>query len=648
MLSASEQQELAQLEGDVGHLVPAKGLSPSEHSEMAQLEKEVGHLAPAQAAKPLSENEQMDANIQSLKDRGTATNNALFDTLTMGHLPQIKAKFGQITSGEGYANDENYIKRRDQAIAEQNQLADKYPIDNLMGKITGFVAPMLLTGGGSAAEALPEIAGQVAKQGFMKAAAKGAAVGATMGAAQNPGDVQGQVDPLQLSARAGNVVPGAVLGAGIGGLANQIPQAASMLQGSAEKNALKAAGATLKDFRKVYSNDTMNETGRFILDHDLVKAGDTYDSVADKASQLRDTTGQELGKGYEAAQKIIPKLNPQAQASVDQAGFNPVRDKQAILSQAKKDLGYAAGRKGALSALGDYIDELAEEHGNQTLNPALTNNIKSDLDGSAIKWARNPGTKEPDTETAFKTLRGILRDKVSNQIQAVGEAIGNPQAAENLAALNKKYGMAKNVAEIAQDRSARDAANAAFGLKEYAGAEIGAKIGSKIPIPGAETLGMIIGGLGGKAGRKFGLSTLASAEDSAAQALKSMPASSAAAQANPALYKTLADVSPAVQPVMMASTDQSKGNDMKMSDMNTPAPTKGPDKWASDGHANLLQHAAGDKEASDMLNSMKSDLMKDAKAKDLLIKASDLKPGSKAMDQIMTKIKNRSSTKERE
>ena len=99
---------------------------------------------------------------------------------------------------------------------------------------------------------------------------------------------------------------------------------------------------------------------------------------------------------------------------------------------------------------------------------------------------------------------------------------------------------------------------------------------------------------------------------------------------------------------MMASTDQSKGNDMKMSDMNTPAPTKGPDKWASDGHANLLQHAAGDKEASDMLNSMKSDLMKDAKAKDLLIKASDLKPGSKAMDQIMTKIKNRSSTKERE
>lgn len=54
-LSAAEQQELNQLEGDVGHIAPTSGgggLSASEQAEMSQLEGEVGHVAPAKGDQP--------------------------------------------------------------------------------------------------------------------------------------------------------------------------------------------------------------------------------------------------------------------------------------------------------------------------------------------------------------------------------------------------------------------------------------------------------------------------------------------------------------------------------------------------------------------------------------------------------------------
>lgn len=69
-------------------------------------------------------------------------------------------------------------------------------------------------------------------------------------------------------------------------------------------------------------------------------------------------------------------------------------------------------------------------------------------------------------------------------------------------------------------------------------------------------------------------------------------------------------------------------------------PKKGKDKWASDGLQKLLDHSADEKVKS-KLNENKGAMLKDPKTKDLLIQASDLKPGTKSMDAIMTKIKER-------
>jgi len=67
-------------------------------------------------------------------------------------------------------------------------------------------------------------------------------------------------------------------------------------------------------------------------------------------------------------------------------------------------------------------------------------------------------------------------------------------------------------------------------------------------------------------------------------------------------------------------------------------PKKGPSKWANDGFEKLMEHA---KEKGQSFNGQKGAMISDPKTKQLLIAASDLKPGSKAMDQIMAKIKSR-------
>lgn len=67
-------------------------------------------------------------------------------------------------------------------------------------------------------------------------------------------------------------------------------------------------------------------------------------------------------------------------------------------------------------------------------------------------------------------------------------------------------------------------------------------------------------------------------------------------------------------------------------------PTKGPKKWANDGFQNVIDHVSDDT-LSQLLKDNKTSMLSDPKTNRLLVQASDLKPGSKAMDQIVSKIK---------
>lgn len=72
------------------------------------------------------------------------------------------------------------------------------------------------------------------------------------------------------------------------------------------------------------------------------------------------------------------------------------------------------------------------------------------------------------------------------------------------------------------------------------------------------------------------------------------------------------------------------------------SPKKGPDKWADDGLKKLLEH---DKDGA-LKDTALEQLKKTKAGRDLLIRASDLSPGSKAMDKVMSQIKSASKGEE--
>lgn len=65
-------------------------------------------------------------------------------------------------------------------------------------------------------------------------------------------------------------------------------------------------------------------------------------------------------------------------------------------------------------------------------------------------------------------------------------------------------------------------------------------------------------------------------------------------------------------------------------------PQKGPSKWANDGFDKIIDHA--DDETKSKLLNQKDQMLADKKMKDLLIQASDLSVGSRAMDKILREI----------
>lgn len=69
-------------------------------------------------------------------------------------------------------------------------------------------------------------------------------------------------------------------------------------------------------------------------------------------------------------------------------------------------------------------------------------------------------------------------------------------------------------------------------------------------------------------------------------------------------------------------------------------PAKGQDKWANDGFQKLLDHT-DDSDTKNSLQKNKGAMLSDPKLKDLLSAASDLKPGSKAMEKILSQIKSK-------
>lgn len=587
------------------------------------------------------------------------------------------------------------------------------------------------------------------------------------------------------------------------------------LKDLAETQAFKAGGAALKDFRNAVERKTVKALGREMLDQGDVKAFSSVEDIAARAGERVKEAGKKLDAIYsEAADKF--------EGAVTKIGFDPKRDKDAILKTVREELGNAEGAEAAVNRVAKYLDEIAARHGDKPaeqaqaayqkdlekylprfrqylkdkadyirsvgqagkddaqpvlsgvvddlqrtkmkptqvevngqpaaemsvkpapeprvqmklseipdlpqvqgdlfngiaskdlaalgqnialddasskliaratpgkqgsfntgklvprkyaevetpvveqmtgqtrmvaqpqaparpvrpgdirnpMTPRGTNDVKSEID-QVINYSRNPLTKQPTTERAFVAARRAVAEKVDDAI----DALGGDVLLDSLKAANKEYGMAKQISNIAQDRSNRNAANKAmFGLTDV------------ITGAGALGYGASTNDWGTAAGivaakrmaEKYGASTAAVIFDRVSKKLLQSPPMVEMARQNPAVFKSVViDISRRLerQGTFALPKAAEKKNELDR-DSGTPAnekvsppaaptpksePKRGRDKWAEDGLAKVAKQGVKIDRSS----------LDDPKIKELLIQASDLKPGSKAMEQVLTRIKSR-------
>ncbi len=332
---------------------------------------------------------------------------------TLGYLPQLQAAAAPMIykglnaiTGQNVQPD-SYVNERDQNISRMDAQQEQNPGTALGAQVGGTLLGAAATPGLGAAG------------GIGKSVLQGAGYGAAYGLAQNPGDTRGVVDPLQADERAENALTGAVVGGVTGGVTHAAGKAIKGLANSskglkdlADTQAVKASGAMLKDFRALEGKDKTGELGRYALDRGIVKSWDTLESVAEKAEIHTQSAGTLLDGVYKQAMGALE--DPAVAAKMP--GFNPVKDKPAILSEVAKEMGNATGKAGALQKIESYLDQLATDHGDKVLDPRTANDVKTEID-KTINYLRNPLSAEPAAEQAFKNTRGVLAKKIEESVR---------------------------------------------------------------------------------------------------------------------------------------------------------------------------------------------------------------------------------------
>lgn len=528
-LTAQEQAELESLEKEIGHKIPVQKniqgtsrLTPQEQAELASLEMELGGQQPPR----LGQETKQQAPQSSALEAGISS----FGTqASMGYLPQIQAVLEpaiQKTAGlflpkdpEGFnvqeAAPEDYTQRRDRFAQGAQQLSRENPKASLAGGLAGGLASGIATG-----SALGNVFGLGTRAATLTGRlGQAAATGAVTGAIRNPGETQGEVSPLQLGERAGNVLTDAATGAVFQGGAESVGKIGSILKGlpgtireTADLSSIKASGAMLKDFRKVLSKNRVGELGKFTRDEGLVAIGDSIGDTATKSAALKSEIGINIGQIYKTGDKLLPN-----DGGID---FNQVAED--ILPRIRaKYTGMHGGEK-IIAQMEEEVKYLADTNGKVSLTKAFE--IRKSIDDS-IPWG---ATK---AEQALQKERIGLRNNINNRIREslveIDGKNGTDLASKSIKE-NRRYTNVADIAKMSQDKFARESSNAAMGLRERisggTGSVVGGFAGSTVGGPAGAAVGAAAGNILAssitKVSRKYGTPFVAITADKIAKLLE--------------------------------------------------------------------------------------------------------------------------------
>lgn len=508
-LSKSEQAELDALNAELiskQKLMQSSGLSPEEQAELDALNAEAAPML-AQKTK-VSEGTKFRAATEGLAEAGT-----------FGYAPQIRAAIRPATSwlyktvtGEDLP-EKSYVQARDEDIKKRQMYAEAAPSEFLGGQVVGTIGTAMAPGaiigrlgkGAQAASALSKL-DKLGK--FGKAVASGAATGAVY----NPGDVEGEINPIQLGDRGKQALVGGAIGGAAQGLTTLGGKALKAfsnkgknLEKASDMMAVQAAGAKTGEIRKLYDKNSIGRIGKFLKENKLVGPGKTPEDTLSAVNDMLDTDGKAIAEIYERANV---KISPTEIA----------KQMDDVLSKELK--GKPRGRQ-VLSMIQGELENLKDLGDDAKLTDVL--NFRRGID-DMINYDKSV-TDMPAAQKALKRVRDFLKERIESEVKSVSK-----DDLEALQKLNKRYWNASDVESIAKREMARENAKMILGLPELiTGSAYGATEYARNPEDAVGALGKGIAlGAAMKGARKFGPGLAVKGAELGAKGLQALPGGKAA------------------------------------------------------------------------------------------------------------------------
>ena len=501
---------------------------------------------------------------------------------------------------------DEYHQKRD----EMRGILDKIQKSNPKTYMAARLASGVATGGMGAA---PETLGQAVGQGV--------ALGGAGGLGESNADLtNGEYKKAAIDTAKGAAFGGGAgaIGYGIGKTISSLAngEAAKALKSSAEKNAVKATGATGKQISNFDDN-----AGRELLDRGIVKFGDAPKNIAKKA----DKAVSDAEQGIESTLKSLDEKGVTVNTE------DVIGNLNAKIAELKKDPSQAdIVRK--LQTMVDDIKSTGEP------NPLISaaENTKRGYNRMAKNW------QDPEKGQAGKAAYRAYRDAVEQAAES-----SDPAISQTFKDAKKTYGLMSPIQEAAERRASTLQQSPLGGLGDISAAGAGALKGGLVGAALAPVARRIIS--------PRMASSIAVTEDAIANALQKMPDAfgkyapmlqEAANRGAKAFAETNALLKKDPKYLEIIGQFASKNDDVKtpIADMRPPQQTeavsantkdvsrdpssiKGEALWMNNGAKNLD------------LSQDQIDKLQNSKAgRSLLIEASDLPKDSKRLKAIQMKI----------
>lgn len=238
---------------------------------------------------------------------------------------------------------------------------------------------------------------------------------------------------------------------------------------------------------KVNPAQARKDMGKFILDNNLIQAGDTSADALARIQQFGEQRGKLIGAVF--------KNNPGGTIHMDTV-YN---EGKAVANSLRAEDNFRAAAK-----IEQYVQEMEQgaffrgELSNTTMEHKLENFV--DIRRRLSKRAFEEGRLDPAVERGLKDLNNRFENLVIGKLDELGSKTGNPELAAQYKSLKTDYQKYKIAEEWAENGTKAAAANQGYSL--------GDKIMTGLGLAAAGPVGAL-SGLGSKVARERGNATAA-------------------------------------------------------------------------------------------------------------------------------------------